>query len=60
MVKTLELLAGFHAVLGFESYYEQDFVNVHLIRIPRSWAGSVQIKSSMTLIRGNRCIERER
>ena len=34
--------------------------NVRLVRFPRSWTGSVQIKSSMTFIRGNRCIERER
>ena len=25
MVKTVDLLAGFLAVCGFESYYEQDF-----------------------------------
>ena len=28
-----------------------------LFRVPRSWAGSVQMKSSMTFIRCNRCIE---
>ena len=36
------------------------FCNVHLFRVPRSWTGSVQMKSSMTFIGGNRCIERER
>ena len=36
------------------------FCNVHLFRVPRSWTGSVQMKSSMTFIQGNRCIERER
>ena len=36
------------------------FCNVHLFRVPRSWTGSVQMKSRMTIIRGNRCIERER
>ena len=36
------------------------FCNVHLFRVPRSWTGSVQMKSSMTFIRGDRCIERER
>ena len=35
------------------------FCNVHLFRVPRSWTGSVQMKSSMTFIRGNRCIERD-
>ena len=41
----------------FESYRGQDFFcNVHLFRLPRS----VQMKSSMTFIRGNRCIEREK
>ena len=34
--------------------------NVHLFRVPLSWTGSVQMKSSMTFIRGNRCIEREK
>ena len=34
------------------------FRNVHLFRVPRSWTGSVQMKSSMTFIRGKRCIER--
>ena len=33
---------------------------VHLFRVPRSWTGSVQIKSSMTFTQGNRCIEREK
>ena len=36
------------------------FCNVHLFRVPRRWTGSVQMKSSMTFIRGNRCIEREK
>ena len=36
------------------------FCNAHLFRVPRSWTGSVQMKSSMTFIRGNRCIEREK
>ena len=36
------------------------FCNVHLFRVHRSWIGSVQMKSSMTFIRGYRCIERER
>ena len=36
------------------------FGNVHLFRVPRSWTGSVQMKSNMTFIRGNRCIEREK
>ena len=36
------------------------FCNVHLIRVPRSWTGSVQMKSSITFNRGNMCIEREK
>ena len=36
------------------------FLNVHLFRVPRSWTSSVQMKPSMTFIRGNRCIEREK
>ena len=44
-----------------ESYRGQDFfLNVHLFRVPRSWTGSVQMESSMTFIRGNRCIERQK
>ena len=35
------------------------FCNVHLFRVPRSWTGSAKMKSSMTFIRGNSCIERE-
>ena len=36
------------------------FHNVHLFRVPRSWTSRIQMKSSMTFIRGNRCIEREK
>ena len=36
------------------------FCNVYLFRVPQSWTGSIQMKSSMTFIRGNRCIEREK
>ena len=36
------------------------FCNVHLFRVPLSWTGSVQMKSSMTFIQGNRCIQREK
>ena len=36
------------------------FCNFHLFRVPRSWAGSVQMKSRMTFIRGKKCIEREK
>ena len=36
------------------------FCNVHLFRVPHSWTGSIQMKSGMTFIRGNRCIEREK
>ena len=32
--------------------------NAYLFRVPRSWIGTVQMKSSMTFIPGNRCIER--
>ena len=36
------------------------FCNVHLFRVPRSWTDNVQIKSSMTFIRGIRCVKREK
>ena len=36
------------------------FCNVYLFRVPLSWTGSVQMKSSMTFIRGNRYIDREK
>ena len=36
------------------------FCNVHLFHVPRRWTGSVQMKSSMPFIQGNRCIEREK
>ena len=40
--------------------WERFFGTVHLFRVPRSWTGTVQMKSSMAFIRGNRCIEREK
>ena len=43
----------------FESYRGQHFCNVHLFRVPRTWTCSVQMKSSITFIRGNRCMESE-
>ena len=45
---------------GFESYRRLIFCNDVLFRVPLSWTGSVQMKSSMTFIGGNRCIEREK
>ena len=36
------------------------FVLFRLFRVSRSWTGSVQMKSSMIFIRGNRCIETEK
>ena len=36
------------------------FCNVNLFRVPRSWTGSFQMKSSMPFIRGNRYIERKK
>ena len=35
------------------------FCNVHLFRVPRSWTGGVEMKSSMTFIRGNSRIEKD-
>ena len=45
---------------GSNRTVDKIFCNVHLFRVLRSWTGSVQMKSSMTFIRGNRYIERER
>ena len=39
---------------------EKILCNGHLFRARRSWTGGVQMNSSMTSIRGNRCIEREK
>ena len=36
------------------------FCNVHLFLVPHSCTRSVQIKSSMTIYRCNRCIETEK
>ena len=36
------------------------FCNVHLFLVPPSWTSSVQMKSIMTFIRGNRCTERKK
>ena len=54
---TCNLEAG---VDGSNPTGDKIFCNFHLFRVPRSLTGSVQMKSSMTFIRGNRCIERER
>ena len=40
--------------------WKRYFCNVYLFRVPRSWTDSVQMKSSMPFIRGNRCIEIEK
>ena len=45
---------------GSNPTVDKIFFNVHFFRVPRSWTGSVQMKSSMTFIRGKRCIEREK
>ena len=57
---TYNLEAG---VDGSNPTVDKSFIcNDHLFRVPRSWTGSVQMKSSMTFIgiRCNRCIDRER
>ena len=45
---------------GSNPTVDKNFCNVLFYRVPHNWTGSVQMKSSMTFIRGNRCIERER
>ena len=55
------LLYGGRAVLVVRILsWTRSFCNIHLVRVPRSWTGSVQMKSSMTFIRGNMCIEKEK
>ena len=52
-----------YRVGGSNPTVDKIFCNVHLFLVPLSWtAGSVQMKSSMTFIRGtsNTCIEREK
>ena len=53
-------LEAVRGVAGSNPTADKIFCNVRLFRVPRSWTGSVQMKSSMTFIRGNRCIEREK
>ena len=36
------------------------FCNVHMLRVPCSWTGSIQMKSNMTFIRGTRCIKKKK
>ena len=61
VVRAVDLKSGGLAVLVVQFLPWIRFLcNAYLFRIPRSWTGSVQMKSSMTFIRGNRCIERER
>ena len=45
---------------GSNSTVGKIFCIVRLFRVPRSWTGIVQMKSSMTITRGNRCTEREK
>ena len=35
------------------------FCYFRLVSVPRAWTGRIYMKSSMTFIRRNRCIERE-
>ena len=57
---TVDYSAGGRAVLVVRILlWTRFFCNVHLVRVPRSWTGSVQMKSSMVFIQGNRCIERK-
>ena len=61
MVRAVDLKSGGLAVLVVQILSATSFFcNAYLFRVPRSWTDSVQMKSSMTFIRGNRCIEREK
>ena len=61
MVRAVDLKSGGLVMLVVQILpWTRFFCNVHLFRVPRSWTGSVQMKSSMTFIRGYRCRERER
>ena len=60
MVKTVDFNYRPCRVGGSNPIMDKIFCNIHLFRVPLSWTGSVQMKSSMTINRGNRCIERER
>ena len=60
MVRATDLKSGGLAMLVVKIIpWTRFFCNVHLFRVPRSWTGSVQMKSSMPFIRGYRCRERE-
>ena len=63
-VKTMELSATFLVSLPCEGSNPtmirlRFFCNIYFFRVPRSWTGSVEMKTSMIFIRGNRCIERK-
>ena len=45
---------------GSNPAVDKIFCNVNLFCVPLSWIGRVQMKSSMTFIPGNRCIERKK
>ena len=45
---------------GSNPTVDKIFCNVHWFRVPRIWTCSVQMKPSMTFIRGNRCVVREK
>ena len=58
-VKAVYFYAGYRAVLVFKSFYEQELFVIFACSVFLA-ADSVEMKSSRTFIRGNRCIERER
>ena len=61
MVRAVDLKSGGRAVLVAQILpWTRVFCNAYLFRVPRSGTGSVQMKSSMTFIRSNRCIHVER
>ena len=61
VVRAVDLKSGGLAMLVVQILpWTRFFCNVHLFRVPCSCTGSVQMKSSMTFIRGNRFIEREK
>ena len=61
VVRVVDLKSGGLAMLVVQILpWTRFFCNVHLFRVPHSWTGSVQMKSSMAFIRGYRCIEREK
>ena len=60
VVKVLDLLFDTVSCEGKNPNTDKIFFSFCLFCVPRTWTGRIQMKSSMTFIRGDMCIEIKR